>query len=69
MFSGKENSSCLLCKEMKLKWNGGVSWWGVNGIIAGAQVMERARKVVAIMLNDVWHSVVVHFGCVTLESS
>ena len=27
--------------------------------------MERAREGVAIMLNDVWHIVVVDFGCVS----
>ena len=27
--------------------------------------MERAREAVAILLNDVWHSAVVDFGCVS----
>ena len=27
--------------------------------------MERAREGVAILLNDVWHSTVVDFGCVS----
>ena len=27
--------------------------------------MERYREGVAILLNDVWHSVVVDFGCVS----
>ena len=31
--------------ETKLKGNGEVSWWGVNGIMASVQEMERARKV------------------------
>ena len=35
------------------KGNGEVSWCRVNGIIAGVQEMERARKGVAILLNDV----------------
>ena len=43
--------------EMILKGNGEASWCGVNGIVAGGQEMERARGGVAILLNDVWHSV------------
>ena len=27
--------------------------------------MKRARKGVAILLNDVWHSAVIDFGCVS----
>ena len=49
----------------KLKGNGDVSWCGVNGIIAGVQEMERDREWVAILLNDVWHSAVIDFGCVS----
>ena len=44
--------------EMKLKGKGELSRWEVNGIAAGVQEMERAREVVAILLNDVWHSAV-----------
>ena len=55
----------LVLTKTKLKGNGAVSWCGVNGIIAGVQEMERGRKGVAILLNDVWHSVVVDFGCVS----
>ena len=29
------------------------------------QQRERAREVVAVLLNDVWHSAVVDFGCVS----
>ena len=55
---------CVACPtEMKLKGNRKVSWWGVNGISAGIQEMERARKGEAILLNDVWHSAVMDFGC------
>ena len=36
----------------------------INGIIAGVQKMERARAGVAILLNDVWPSTVIYFGCV-----
>ena len=51
--------------EMKLKGNREVSWHGVNGIIASVQEMERAKEGVAIMLNDLWHSEVIDFGCVS----
>ena len=64
MFSEKESFSCLPYPETKLKGNGKVSWCGVNCIIAGVQEMERARECVAILLNDVWHSAVIDFGCV-----
>ena len=55
----------LALMEMKLEGNGKVSWCRLNGIIAGVQEMERAREVVATMLNDVWHSAVIDFGCVS----
>ena len=55
----------LALTETKLKGNGEVSWCGVNGIIAGIQEMERAREGVAILLNDVWNSAVIDFGCVS----
>ena len=32
--------------------------------IAGVEEMERARKGVAILLDDVWRSGVIDFGCV-----
>ena len=35
-----------------------------SNIITGVQEMERARKGVAILLNNVWHSSVIDFGCV-----
>ena len=54
----------LALTETKVKGNGEVSWRGVNGIITGVQEMERAREGVAILLNDVWHSAVINFGCV-----
>ena len=59
----------LALMETKLEGNGEVSWCGVNGISASVQEMERAREGVPILLNDVWHSAVVDFGCVTLEFS
>ena len=48
----------------RLKGNG-VVWCGVNGIIVGVQEMERVREGVAILLNDVWHSALIYFGCVS----
>ena len=38
--------------EMKLKGNGEVSWSG---------------EAVAILLNDVWHSGVIDFGCISFR--
>ena len=49
----------------KLKGNREVSWFGVNGIIAGVQEMERAREGVAILFNNIWHGAVIGFGCVS----
>ena len=40
-----------------------VSWCGVNGIIGDVQEMERTKEGVAILLNNVWHSAVIDFGC------
>ena len=51
----------LALTETKLKWNGELSWCRVNSIIAGFKEMERAREGVTILLNDVWHSVVIDF--------
>ena len=51
--------------KTKLKGNGEVPWWGVNGIITGFQVMERARERVAILFNDMRYSEVADFGCVS----
>ena len=57
----------LALTEMKLKGDGEVSWYGVNGIIAGFLEMERPREGVAILLSDVGHSAVVDFGCVSFR--
>ena len=55
----------MVCLEGdKMERNGKVSWYGVNGIIAGVQEMERARERVAILLNDVSHNAVIDIGCV-----
>ena len=47
-----------------MKGNGEVSWCGVNAV----QEMESAREGVAILLNDVWHSAVVAFLCVSYRT-
>ena len=51
--------------EMKLKGNGEFSWYRVNGVIGSVQEMERIREGVAILLNNVGHSAVADFGCVS----
>ena len=61
---GEGKYELLALTEMKLKGNGEISWCGANGIIAGVQELGRAREGEAILLNDVWHSAVVDFGCV-----
>ena len=53
------NFKLLALTETKLKGKGDVSWCGVSVI------MERTREGVAALLNDVWHSAVVDFGCVS----
>ena len=51
------NFELLALMETKLKGNGEVSGCGVNSIIAGVEEN--------ILLNDVWHSAVVGFRCVS----
>ena len=37
----------------------------VNVIIAGIQEIEKAtREGMTVLMNDVWHSAVIDFGCV-----
>ena len=57
----------LVLTETKFRGNREVSWCGVNGIIAGVQETEKAREGVAVMLNDMWHSVVIDFGYVSFR--
>ena len=57
----------LVLKEMTLKGMGEVSCYGVNVILTSVQEMERAREVVAVLLNDVWLSAVVKSGCVSFR--
>ena len=51
----------------KLKGNEEVSWCGVKGISASVQEMERVMEGVAILLNNVWHSAGIDFGCVSFR--
>ena len=44
---------------------GELLWYEVNGISAGVQEMERVREGVDILINNVWHSTVIEFGCVS----
>ena len=55
----------LTLTNAKLKGKGELSWCGVNIIFAGVQEMKRAREGVAVLLNDVWHSAVVKYECVS----
>ena len=55
----------IALSETKLKGNEELPWCGVNGITAGVQEMERAMKCMALLLNDVWHSAEIDFGCVS----
>ena len=65
VFFRKGKIEFLALTKTKLKGNGEVSWCGINGIITGVQEMERAREDGAVLLNDVWHSAVIDFGCVS----
>ena len=40
----------------------------VNGIIVGVLEKERNREGVMVLLNEVWHSLVIDVGCLNLES-
>ena len=60
----KGKSELLALTETKLKGKGEALWSEVNVIFVGVQEMERTREMVAILLNDVWHSAVVKYGCV-----
>ena len=63
--SKKGKFELLALMETKLKGKGVVSWSGVNVTFPGVQEMERAREGVAVLLNDVYHSVVVKSGYVS----
>ena len=49
----KEKFELLALTETKLKENGEVSWWGINGIIADVEEVERAREGVAVLFSEV----------------
>ena len=59
--SRKRKFEFLTLTETKFKGNGEVSQCELNGIISNVHEIERAREGVAILLNNVWHSVVIDF--------
>ena len=48
----KGKSELLAFTETKIKVNEKVSWFGVNGMIAGVQEIEKASEGVAVLMND-----------------
>ena len=54
----------LTLTETKLKRNRSCHG-GVNGTTASVQEIERAKEGKANMLNDVCHSAVIDFGCIS----
>ena len=48
---------------MKVKM--GMRRRGVSFLADGVHELERAREGVAVLLNDVWHSAVVKYGCIS----
>ena len=54
--------------ESKLKGNGEGLWYGAKGIFADIQEVQRVREGVAVWMNDVWHSAVTDFGCVSSKT-
>ena len=56
---------CFKKGKVLVEWEREVLWFRVNGFIFGVEEIERARKGVTILLNDVWHSAVIDFGCVS----
>ena len=65
MFPGGGKVELLALTETKLKGNGEISWCGVNGIIEDVQEIKKAREGVAILMNNMLHSVVIDFRCVS----
>ena len=55
----------LALNEIKMKGNGEAKWYVINSITMGVQEIKRAREDVAIFMNDVWHSAVIDFECVS----
>ena len=60
---GKVKVACLYRDETEREWRGIMVWskWCHSAV----QEMGRARKGVAILLNDMWYSMVIDFGCVS----
>ena len=59
---GRVSIACLDGDKIERKWRIIMVW--SNGI-TGVQEMERAKEGVAVLLNDMWHSAVIDFGCVS----
>ena len=55
----------LALTETKLKGKREVSWSLVSVIFAGVQEMERAREAVNVLMNDIWHSEMEKYWCVS----
>ena len=53
------------CFKKVKKGNGKLLLSSLNGISSDVQEIERGRENVVVLLNDVWHSTVVNFGCVS----
>ena len=51
-----------------LEGNREVSWCEVNVINLGVQEAERSKERVAVLMNDLWHSSVIDFGCITSKT-
>ena len=56
-----------LC-EIQKKKNEEFSWCWVNGVSMGVQEIERAREGVAVLMTDIWHSVLVELHVLVPES-
>ena len=66
---GKTVLILLVLTETKLKGSGEESFFNSSVIIVGGHKIERAKESVAVLLNDVCHSVVIDFGCVSFGLS
>ena len=64
MFLERKSSSCLPCRRQNLKeWRGTILL--CKGYHFWCSEIEKAKEGVAILLNDVWHSVGIDFRCVS----
>ena len=55
----------VACLDWNKIENGEVSWRGINSIVTSVQEIERGRKSVPVLLNDVWRSAVIDSGYVS----